>query len=188
MHHMSLNSVHNTFCHGHVCFCNTLFICATHLCRLILAIITAIVYRGQKTALSVAKGLCFLHSKNIAHLDMKTPNILLNENLAAKIADVGLGKLVAGPGPIATQMGSPMWASPEQLQGYECGLASDIFSFGTILWEVCTGEQPRYRQTRDLEVPAEAPQAIKDLVIKCHSIDPQDRPSALEVHAILKRS
>jgi serine/threonine protein kinase len=44
--------------------------------------------------LDVAKGLTYLHSHNILHLDIKSPNILLNREAGAKISDVGLGKTV----------------------------------------------------------------------------------------------
>ena len=62
----------------------------------------------------------------------KSPNILLSEKDEAKISDVGLGKLIAGPSVTATQQGSFLWASPEQLLGTPTTIASDIFSMGTV--------------------------------------------------------
>ncbi|KAK9787609.1 hypothetical protein WJX73_009481 [Symbiochloris irregularis] len=119
---------------------------------------------GRSICMDVAKGLVFLHSKKIAHLDLKTPNILLSNNDEAKISDVGLGKLIQGPCTTATQQGSFYWASPEQLLGNPTSTMSDMFSMGTVLWEICTGEQPRQRLLRQLRVPEEAPQAIADLI------------------------
>jgi serine/threonine protein kinase len=49
--------------------------------------------RGARIAMDVASGLHFLHSKNIVHMDIKSPNILLNRHYQAKIADVGLAKI-----------------------------------------------------------------------------------------------
>lgn len=143
--------------------------------------------RGRKIALDIIKGLCFLHSNKIAHLDLKTPNILLTDSHVAKISDVGLGKLIAGGSIIASQMGSFMWASPEQLQGLECGFSSDMFSFGTILWEICSGEQLRHRGLRRLVTPDECPYAIQDLIDRCHLPEAHRRPTAFEAHAILAR-
>lgn len=49
--------------------------------------------RGRRIAMEIAKGLAYLHSKDIAHLDLKSPNILLDASDKAKIGDVGLGKI-----------------------------------------------------------------------------------------------
>ena len=59
--------------------------------------------RGRSIALDIIKGLSFLHRHRIMHLDIKSPNILLTQNWEARIADVGLGKTIAGEGSIATQ-------------------------------------------------------------------------------------
>lgn len=61
--------------------------------------------RGQKIALDVCLGLCYLHSKHIAHLDLKSPNVLLNSNFQAKIGDVGLGKIISARQAAATRQG-----------------------------------------------------------------------------------
>lgn len=58
--------------------------------------------------------------------------------------------------------------------------AADIFSFGVLLWEACTMEQPINRRMRDIE-PGEAPQAIRDLFRACVEEDPDARPSAKAV-------
>ncbi len=50
-------------------------------------------YRGAGIALDIAKGLHFLHSHHVMHLDLKSPNILLAQDGTAKIADVGLSRM-----------------------------------------------------------------------------------------------
>ena len=55
--------------------------------------------------------------------------MLLTKLDEAKISDVGLGKLIYGEGTVATQMGSFMWASPEQLTGGIAGISSDIYRY-----------------------------------------------------------
>lgn len=57
----------------------------------------------------------------------KSPNVLLTKTDEAKIGDVGLGKLIHGADTTATQMGTFMWASPEQLMGGAASTASDIY-------------------------------------------------------------
>lgn len=51
---------------------------------------------GQRIALDIARGLCYLHDKKIVHLDLKSNNILLSRDGTAKIADVGLSKVLTG--------------------------------------------------------------------------------------------
>ena len=50
-------------------------------------------YRGASIALDIAKGIYYLHSHNIMHLDLKSPNILLAADYSAKLADVGLSRI-----------------------------------------------------------------------------------------------
>lgn len=81
--------------------------------------------------------------------------------------------------------GAP-YLSPEQLMGKPCGLASDIFAFGRILWELCAGIPLVDRSCRSLAVPTEASQEVQDLIDSCHALKPECRPSAAGVYTILR--
>ena len=50
--------------------------------------------RGRSIALDIARGMHFLHSRRIVHMDLKSPNILLGDTGVAKIADVGLARVM----------------------------------------------------------------------------------------------
>lgn len=78
-----------------------------------------------------------------------------------------------------------LWAAPEQLLGQRISTASDIFSFGTILWEICANQRIVSRVLRPLEVPREAPQEIVTLIDRCHSVTPHERPTAAQIYDIL---
>ena len=80
---------------------------------------------------------------------------------------------------------SYMWAAPEQLIGEPCTTASDIYALGVVIWELCTGEQPRGRQCRPLQ-PEEAPQPVRDLIPRCRSPIMSSRPSIAEVYRIVE--
>lgn len=84
--------------------------------------------------------------------------------------------------------GSFLWAAPEQLNGGVCSTASDVFSFGTVIWEICTHELPINRAMRPMRIPEEAPQPVADLVRMCHQLVKEKRPSAVEVHDLLLKA
>lgn len=144
--------------------------------------------RGRQIALDIALGVCYLHSKGIIHFDLKGANVLLSKNLSAKISDVGLSKIMRGAATTATQAGTWRWASPEQIS-LERGvtLASDIWSLAVLVFDLCSNQGVRMkgREVRRLSVPAEAPQAVQDLIDACLVIDSAQRPSATEFYSRL---
>ena len=66
------------------------------------------------------------------------------------------------------------------------GLQVDVYSFGVIMWEVVSHEQPSRGRMRDLKVPQECPSEVNDLINQCLSENPVDRPSARETYDVLK--
>ena len=77
--------------------------------------------RGKKIALDVARGLVHLHSRDIVHMDLKSPNILLGKDLTAKIADVGLARTVSNTSNTMTAIGTMAWAAPELKRNFRIG-------------------------------------------------------------------
>lgn len=102
-------------------------------------------------AVDIARGLAFLHHRRVVHLDVKSPNILLDSFGAAKVADVGLSRVMNTALTTGRDfVGTFAWAAPELILAGRCTEKADIFSFGVVLWEICTGERPERGRMRDL--------------------------------------
>lgn len=81
----------------------------------------------------------------IIHRDIKASNILISENLRAKVADFGFARLSEDPGAthISTQVkGTAGYMDPEYLRTYQLTEKSDVYSFGVLLVEMMTGRHP----------------------------------------------
>lgn len=162
-----------------------------------------------QVAAGVAKGLAYLHNqRSVVHLDIKPQNILLDSAYVPKIADVGVAKVmkraarvgfggVGGAASVGQQqqhlstlkhaVGTYAYCAPEVFTGRGVSVKADIFSLGVLLWQLCTGEVPRKRQMRALEVPREAPTAAVDRMIDaCLSEKAEMRPSAAEIAAFFE--
>ncbi|MEO8097709.1 MAG: protein kinase [Acidobacteriota bacterium] len=148
--------------------------------------------------IGVADGLATAHSANILHRDIKPANILLASNGYAKLADFGLAKLAAeeSPDPERTLtagatlpglvIGTIPYMSPEQASGQRLDARSDIFSFGSVLYESLAGKPP-FGKKSDLAVlktvihgqsealPAELPASVRNVVEKALEKDPAER-------------
>ncbi len=91
----------------------------------------------------IASGLDYAASKGIIHRDIKPGNILLTQDLRAKIADFGIAKFSMSKLTMTGMvMGTPSYMSPEQAMGHEIDGRSDIFSLGVIFYQMLTGERP----------------------------------------------
>ncbi|KAK9807188.1 hypothetical protein WJX73_005815 [Symbiochloris irregularis] len=145
---------------------------------------------GRRIALDVARGLAFLHSQHIVHFDLKSPNILLARDLTAKIADVGLAKIMQGElFTNVSAIGTMAWAAPELLTGQgDVSAKLDVYSEGVVLWEIVTQETPRFGQQwwRAPRVPEECPEWVAALIEQCMSPDQSKRPTSREVYQRLQ--
>ncbi|XP_078000347.1 uncharacterized protein LOC144452975 isoform X2 [Glandiceps talaboti] len=97
-----------------------------------------------------SQGMNFLHtmgSYKIYHMDLKTPNLLIDEHDTIKIADFGLSKVKGATKTKPTAAGGAGTVThipPEHLEDYNCIVTEkfDVFSFGVVMWEVLTREEP----------------------------------------------
>jgi serine/threonine protein kinase len=75
----------------------------------------------------------------------------------------------------------PYCSAPEVLSGKRCTEKVDLYSYGVVIWEVCTGDVPVRGEMRPLVAPQDCPQEVVDLHNLCISERPEERPTAAEL-------
>ena len=101
-------------------------------------------------ALQMVRALAGAHEHGIVHRDLKPENVMQTENGTVKILDFGLARIESGSSAVADArltrtgmfLGTPAYASPEQLLGSEVDFHTDVFSFGVLLYEMAAGKHP----------------------------------------------
>ena len=158
----------------------------------------------QDKAIEVARQLCAglaaVHERGVLHRDLKPANIMLDEHGEVRIADFGIAAL-ASELDRREISGTPAYMSPEQLEGNELTVKSDIYSLGLVLYEIFTGKKafeaaslPELLSLRRSDttptslshIVPELDPLIERVIFRCLEKDPAKRPaSALQVAAAL---
>jgi len=135
--------------------------------------------------LQIAKGLSAAHERGIVHRDLKPENVFVTKDGHVKILDFGLAKRVAATPGEATNvptvegqtepgkvMGTVGYMSPEQVKGLPVDHRSDIFSFGTMQYELLSGKRAFKRDTSAETIVAILTQEPPELTGSGRSISP----------------
>ena len=100
---------------------------------------------AKKILLQIAEGLRYAHELGFLHRDIKPENIWITSQGDIKLLDFGLARAVNETTNLTatgTILGTPCYMSPEQVQGNELDARSDLFSVGSVLFEMLTGDSP----------------------------------------------
>ncbi len=116
--------------------------------------------------LEVARAVQYAHQQLVLHLDLKPANILVTKAGEPRLLDFGIARLVAGlesgknTADATLRLLTPKYASPEQIAGEPLGVASDVFSLGTLLYRLLTGRLP---YPLDDASPLEAARVVREV-------------------------
>ncbi|XXG51984.1 hypothetical protein AAC387_Pa03g0419 [Persea americana] len=155
-------------------------------------------------AMDVAFGMEYLHGKNIVHFDLKSDNLLVNlrdpHRPICKVGDLGLSKVKCQTLISGGVRGTLPWMAPELLNGSSSLVSEkvDVFSFGIVMWELLTGEEPYadlhygaiiggiVSNTLRPPIPENCDPEWRSLMEKCWSSEPSERPSFTEIANALR--
>jgi tRNA A-37 threonylcarbamoyl transferase component Bud32 len=150
-------------------------------------------------AMDVAFGMEYLHGKNIVHFDLKSDNLLVNlrdpHRPICKVGDLGLSKVKCQTLISGGVRGTLPWMAPELLNGSSSLVSEkvDVFSFGIVLWELLTGDEPYadlhygaiiggiVNNTLRPPIPESCDPDWKILMERCWSAEPSERPNFTDV-------
>ncbi|XWS10424.1 hypothetical protein CRYUN_Cryun39dG0076300 [Craigia yunnanensis] len=155
-------------------------------------------------AMDAAFGMEYLHSKNIVHFDLKCDNLLVNlkdpSRPICKVGDFGLSKIKRNTLVSGGVRGTLPWMAPELLNGSSNKVSEkvDVFSFGIVLWEILTGEEPYANMhygaiiggiasnTLRPTIPSFCDPEWRKLMEQCWAPNPVARPSFTEIASQLR--
>ncbi len=91
----------------------------------------------------ILDGIGYAHAQGVVHRDMKTANIMINNDGRVKISDFGIAHIESSTlTRVGDLVGTPSYMSPEQFTGSKIGAAADLYSIGVIAYELLTGRRP----------------------------------------------
>ncbi|MBI3811293.1 MAG: protein kinase [Nitrospirae bacterium] len=141
--------------------------------------------------IAIAKQLCqgleYAHNKNVIHRDIKPANIMLNKDNMIKIMDFGLAKILSESEAEGTGVkGTPLYMSPEQIQGKRVDHRTDLYSLGCTLYRMAAGRPPfiegdvYYHHLHTPPAPPrslnpQVPEKLNQIILKCLAKDPEQR-------------
>ncbi|KAL4855412.1 Importin-5 [Chlorella vulgaris] len=162
--------------------------------------------RCLSMALDGALGMLYLHSLKppLVHRDLKTPNLLVSDSWQAKVCDFNLSRIMEESATTNSLIDiNPRWLSPEMIRGERATVASDVFAFAVVMWELLTwrmagllvsGARLTVPPTDELPprgiggAPAPVVSEYVALMRRCWAEDPAARPSFDQISTELRQA
>ncbi len=144
----------------------------------------------------ICRGLRYAHGQNVIHRDIKPQNVLIDKEGVCRLSDFGIAKIFQAKDITITGMavGTPEYMSPEQAEGNDLDVQTDIYSLGIVIYEMLTKRPPftgsnpvaiAYKQVHEYPVPPSArrrdtPKRLELIVLKCLKKNRKDRYRSVE--------
>uniref|UniRef100_A0A8C4RUU2 receptor protein-tyrosine kinase n=1 Tax=Erpetoichthys calabaricus TaxID=27687 RepID=A0A8C4RUU2_ERPCA len=151
----------------------------------------------------IAAGMRYLSDMGYVHRDLAARNILVNSNLVCKVSDFGLSRVIEDdPEAVYTTSGGKIpvrWTAPEAIQYRKFTSASDVWSYGIVMWEVMSyGERPYWDMSNQdvikaieegyrLPSPMDCPSGLHQLMLDCWQKERGERPKFDQIVGILDK-
>src|SRR6266851_2116531 len=197
LNHPNILAIHDTGTHNGVPYAVTELLQGENVAeRLRSGVLTP--QRATEIACQIAEGLSAAHARGVIHRDVKPENIFLTNEGRAKILDFGIARIeklaTLTPSAASRQtsaavlIGTAGYVSPEQVRGKRADARSDVFSLGTVYYEMLTGRRAFVRETpvetlgavlrddpRKYPETAKISAELQAFVFRCLEKDPTDR-------------
>jgi len=161
--------------------------------------VTLSIVLRMKMGRDAAFGMNWLHCSNpiFIHRDLKSSNLLVDNNMSVKVCDFGLSQLIPRDQKVKDRQnakGTPLWMAPEVMMFQEFNEKCDVYSFGIVLWELLTRQEPfanynsfdKFKEAVCIKkerptIPKETVTSLTDLISSTWSPEPVERPSFTEI-------
>lgn len=151
----------------------------------------------SRIIIQICDAMKFIHMHGIIHRDLKPENILLDSEKNVKLSDFGISKLI-DLGTQFTNMthmtGTLNFMAPELIRAKDYDEKVDVYSFGVVAYIILMkGEYPNINvfdvyEGKKAEIPKEISKFSRNLIDKCWSLNPQDRPSFAQIYDSIKNN
>lgn len=156
------------------------------------------VFDALAVARQVGSALAHAHSASVLHRDVKPSNVIVTEDLRAKLVDFGLARNFERLSQLTTRLGTPGFVAPELLDPqrfrYPVGVAADVYGFGSLLAALLTGQSPfgrgtpveilRNQMDDHRTLPSDLHPLLRAVIERATAVSPSDRhpsiPALLE--------